>query len=93
MNKFKLGQLVWTRRINDEIADNEQFAKDVINALTRYKKCDWGDTCEDDKPLNDKAVENNDDRILASYNTCIGEIWIITEWNRGVTTVLFPDED
>ena len=44
---------------------------------------------------NDNAVANGDDRILAAYKKKDGKawkIWIITEWDRSATTVLFPDE-
>lgn len=91
---FKLGKLVMTKRIADKAkdVDNLRFACEVDVALSRYIKCDWGDTCEEDAELNDEAVKNGDDRILAVYNTSQGKIWIITEWDRSVTTILFPDE-
>lgn len=90
--KFSLGQVVMTRGINNDIADNEQFAKDVESALAKYTNCDWGKTCEEDKPWNDSAVEHGNDRILAVYDSCKGDIWIITEWDRSATTILYPDE-
>ena len=44
----------------------------------------------------EKDTNNSDDnfevRIFASYQTCKGDIWIITEADRSATTVLFPDE-
>lgn len=42
--------------------------------------------------MNDDAVKNSDDRIFARYNNEEGDIYIITEWNREVTTILFPSE-
>lgn len=89
--KFKLGQVVVTRTINNDIANDSKFAKEVTDSLKRYANCDWGDTHEDDKPLNDEAVEHGD-RILAAYKTSKGKIWIITEWDRSATTILYPDE-
>lgn len=89
--KFDLGQVVMTRTINDIVAENVQFAKDVANAINRYVKCDWGSMDLEDIDSNDAAVESGD-RILASYETCRGKIWIITEADRSYTTVLFPDE-
>lgn len=91
MNNFRLGQMVMTRRIADETAINRQFAKDVTEALRRYCNCDWGVTCEEDAELNNEALIDGE-RILAAYETCNGNIWIITEWDRSVTTILFPDE-
>ena len=52
-----------------------------------------GNLCPDDAKINDKAVKNGDDRILAMYeDEKYGKIWIITEWDRSVTTILFPSE-
>lgn len=98
--KFNLGQTVMTRGVADKIARDEEFAKFVVNSMGRYKKGDWGDLCEDDKKMNDDAIANGDDRILASYifdpndDDTFGEgkIYIITEWDRSATTILFPSE-
>lgn len=89
--KFELGRLVVTRTINDDIADSNQFAKDVYESIAKYTNCDWGETHEADKPLNDEAVKTGD-RIVAAYETSRGKIWIITEWDRSVTTILYPEE-
>ena len=91
MGKFKLGQVVTTASIAVDIADNKKFAKDVTAALMRYTNCDWGDTCAEDAQINDEAVKSGD-RILAAYDTCNGTIWIITEWDRSATTILYPED-
>lgn len=95
---------VITRGLNDAIADNEQLAKEVMNAYKLFKSGNWGDTCEEDKPLNDAALAGNGDRIVAKYNTCVAPIFIINSdepydtaedgsviTKRG-TTLLFCDE-
>lgn len=89
--KFELGQLVATRGIADMMETNPQFRDDVAKAFTKYQNCDWGITCEEDAEMNNEAL-TGEDRILAVYETCKGEIWIITEWDRSVTTILFPSE-
>lgn len=73
---------------------NTSFAKDVAAALRRYKNCDWSDMkYEEDKKINEEIIENNlCDRIFATYNTCKGTIYIITEADRSYTTILFPGE-
>ena len=101
MAKFSLGQIVMTRRVNDKVADDEAFAKVVASSLKRYISRDWGDTCEEDKKSNDEALVVGN-RIIAAYtiDPTKGEskgfgdntLWIITEWDRSVTTLLFPDE-
>ena len=90
--KFELGQVVMTRGIADAMEKSTIFTKEVNEAFAKYQNCDWGDTCEDDADMNTEAVKTGDDRILAAYETCKGNIWIITEWDRSVTTVLFPSE-
>lgn len=88
---MKLGKIVMTRRISDLVSKNEKFSKDIIKALGRYISKDWGELCQDDKEANDLALKTND-RLLAAYNTVGGKIYIITEWDRSYTTILFPDE-
>lgn len=92
MSKFELGQTVQTRGIAAACENNEAFTKEVYAAFAKYIACDWGDTCEEDKPLNDSAVANNDDRIVAKYNTSKGDIFIITEWDRSSTCIMFANE-
>lgn len=89
--KFKLGQTVMTQGIASAMK-SEVFAKEVHKAFARYIGCDWGDLEKEDSEMNDSAVQNNDDRILAKYETSEGAIYIITEWDRSVTTILFTDE-
>lgn len=91
MNKF-LGKLVMTRGINDCIADDKTFTKEVLKALLRYKNHDWGDLPEEDKRMNDEAIKNSNDRVLAAYETSQGKIYIITEYDRSYTTILFSHE-
>lgn len=47
---------------------------------------------DDDKDVNNEAVKNGDEGIMSSYTIGDSKIWIMTEWNRSVTTVLFPEE-
>lgn len=48
----------------------------------------WVMTREIAWKLNDDAVKSGDDRIVAKYDN----IFIITEWDRSVTTILFLEE-
>lgn len=93
MSKFKLGQLVATRKVAERAETDLDFYDFVCESIRSYISCDWGDTCDEDKRMNDDAVKNGE-RILAVYiQRKTGEkIWIITEWDRSVTTILFPSE-
>lgn len=86
--KFELGQLVATRGINARLLEDSNFSKFLWNSFARYKNCDWGDIPHEDKRMNDSAVKNGDDRIVARYN----DIYIITEWDRSASTILFTYE-
>jgi hypothetical protein len=88
---MEYGRILATRGIANEAENNTIFAQEIAAAFERYQRNDWGDLCKEDKELNNQAV-NGGDRILAAYQTSKGKIWIITEWDRSATTILFPNE-
>lgn len=88
---FQLGQLVATAGVSNWANSSTDNSRFLASSLSRHSKGDWGDLCEDDKQLNNRAV-NEGTRILSSYSNGTEKIWIITEWDRSVTTVLFPSE-
>lgn len=95
MKQFELGTLVITRGVHDKMTRDSQFAEFVLTCVARHEACDWGDLCDSDKNQNDEAVRTSDDRIFSAYEPADHpgwRIWIITEWDRSATTVLFPDE-
>jgi hypothetical protein len=58
--------------------------------LDRHVCGDWGELGPLDKALNDRGIEGGD-RIFSSYRLKDQtKIWIITEHDRSVTTVLLP---
>ena len=89
---WNIGKTVMTIGINEEMSSDEDFEKEVLKAFSRYLKKDWGEMCEEDKQMNDEAVRSGNNRILASYETSKGNIYIITEHDRSATTILFADE-
>lgn len=91
---FELGFLCMTRGVSDLLESNSGFSAFMDGCLRRYISCDWGDTCPEDAQTNDDAVVSGE-RILAEYrnqNHPDWRVWIITEWDRSVTTILFPEE-
>lgn len=89
---FKIGQVVITRGISNYVVEDFKFYEFILESLRRYLAHDWGDLPNEDKRMNDSAVKNNDDRIVARYNNEQGDIYIITEWDRSYTTILFTNE-
>jgi hypothetical protein len=88
---FELGQVVMTRGVADIIERNLGSEGSIIVALTRHKNGDWGVVCIEDKITNDEATKTGE-RVLSEYSLCGERIWIITERDRSVTTVLLPIE-
>jgi hypothetical protein len=85
--RFPLGQTVMTKGIAAQIPEAE-----VYEALRRHQCGDWGQVCQDDWNENEHAVKEGF-RLLSVYTSREGvKFWIITEWDRSVTTVLLPDE-
>jgi hypothetical protein len=54
--------------INQAIEDDENFACEIAHAVSKFAHNDWGDTCQSDALLNNKALLNGD-RIVALYKT------------------------
>ena len=93
MKTFQLGKMVVTRKIHDRMSSDPSFDMFVRISFGRYINCDWGDLSESDKAYNDQALKTGE-RIFAAYihPTSKEKIYIITEWDRSVTTILFWDE-
>ena len=86
---FELGQVVATP---GALACLEKFGMAAIELLRRHQSGDWGVLTADDKESNAQSVERGL-RILSSYPLQGEErIWVITEADRSVTTLLLPDE-
>lgn len=90
---FELGKVFQTNGIYEARKENTQFDEEVAQSFMRYCQADFSDMeYQEDIETNKSAIANGDIRILGTYNTCLGKIYIITEWDRSCTTILFPDE-
>ena len=90
--RLELGRLVQTRGIYNACEESIDFSKEIAVAFNRYTRGDWGEMCDADKALNDEAVRTGGDRVLAAYETSKGKVYIITEYDRSATTILFANE-
>jgi hypothetical protein len=87
--RFRLGQLTATPGALEALRDSGQAP---IDFLRRHAAGDWGDVSGGDKALNDQALLDGD-RLLSAYHTRKGtKLWVITEADRSVTTILLPEE-
>ena len=61
--------------------------------LLRHLAADWGDLSDNDRHQNDDALKSGEDRLFSAYEVGPNlKVWVITEWDRSVTTVLLPSE-
>ena len=59
--------------------------------VERHLSGDFGELSEDDAELNRQAVSEGG-RVLSSYRVGSEKVWVVTEADRSVTTVLLPEE-
>ena len=85
--KFSLGQIVATPNALAAIPNDE-----VLNALSRHVRGDWGTLDAEDLNANERALRSGG-RLFSSYHSSQNvKFWIITECDRSVTTVLLPED-
>jgi hypothetical protein len=84
-----LGQVVATP---GAIAALEDALESAMGYLARHASRDWGEIPPEDWEENEFSIER-ELRVLSAYTIRNGtKIWIITEVDRSVTTILLPSE-
>lgn len=85
--KFTLGRLVATPTVLASVS-----TQDITAALACHLRGDWGDVDGGDQSTNDRALVEGS-RLLSAYHAANGtKFWIITEWDRSISTVLLPED-
>jgi hypothetical protein len=65
---------------------------DLTPYLRRHHCGDWGDELgAEDKQANEDALLDGT-RLLSRFSTPAGSIYIITEHDRSMTTIMLPEE-
>lgn len=86
---FPAGRLVATP---SALALLEQVNQSPLQFLSRHLRGDWGELGQEDKAENELSLKYGF-RLLSSYQvTDTEKIWIITEADRSLTTLLLPEE-
>jgi hypothetical protein len=94
-DKFALGRIAYTQGV--ERACTPEF---MVACLKRHAQGDWGVMVPPDREVNDQAMASGG-RLHSAYAIdetllCRGFgdncLWIITEVDRSVTTLLLPAE-
>ena len=62
-----------------------------FDLLARHATGNWGELCAFDLRQNEIALREGL-RVLSSYEVPAGRVWIITEADRSITTILLPEE-
>ena len=87
--KFSMGRVVATPGV---LIALEECKENASAYLGRHQSGDWGEVPPEDLEENEFSLKNGF-RLLSSYKLGDGtKIWIITEADRSVTTLLLPSE-
>ncbi|WP_442490287.1 hypothetical protein [Halopseudomonas bauzanensis] len=88
---FPTGKVVMTRAVY------ELVRRGLVNPypyLQRHLAGDWGDLCDEDKAVNLLALDEHG-QLFSSYVIPVEgspKLWVITEGDRSVTTLLLPSD-
>ena len=63
----------------------------LFEYLARHATGDWGELCAFDCRQNEIALREGY-RVLSSYAVGRECVWVVTEADRSVTTILLPEE-
>ncbi|WP_414442414.1 hypothetical protein [Burkholderia sp. 22PA0106] len=87
--RFKLGRIFATPAAL-HACENSNVA--IFDLLLRHLRGDWGDLPESDRQQNERSLEVGLS-LLSSYKLPDGQVvWVITEWDRSITTLLLPSD-
>ncbi len=85
--RFPLGRVLITPNAMESLHHD-----DVLTALGRHQRGDWGELGKEDKRENELSLERGF-RLLSAYTDRSNvKFWIITEADRSATTVLLPED-
>jgi hypothetical protein len=88
--RFSPGQIVMTIGVNQLL---QQGRFNPVSFLRRHLDGDWGELDACDRRRNDAALKSGQERLFSAYQIAPElKLWIITEWDRSVTTLLLPSE-
>jgi hypothetical protein len=68
-----------------------EMGEDPFGYIARHATGDWGELCTFDRRQNEIALREGY-RVLSSYPVGTECVWIITEADRSITTILLPEE-
>jgi hypothetical protein len=96
--RFELGELCYTPGAQEAL---QRYHVHPFQLLARHVLGDWGEVCPEDAQANEDALREGS-RLLSVYQLPAPvteqealapvKLWVITEADRSVTTLLLPEE-
>ena len=84
--KLSLGHIVMTSNARSILSPGE-----VISALSRHARGDWGDLTPEDAERNIEALHEGS-RILSVYGEGKRRFWVISDGDAMSTTIMMPED-
>ena len=89
-SRFPTGHLVATAGVDTLVREGRLIPAPY---LRRHVNGDWGDVDDSERRQNDAALASGEGRLFSVYRIAPDlNLWIITEADRSVTTMLLPGE-
>ena len=85
---FDMGQIVVTAGAIETLT---RIVRHPVQLLARHVTGDWGNLPEEDIEENKYSLQHGF-RIFSAYVVDGAKFYVITEWDRSVTTLLLPEE-
>lgn len=85
---FDMGQIVVTSGASYSL---HRIERHPVQLLARHATGDWGQLPEQDIEENEHSLKHGF-RLFSAYNIEDARFYVITEWDRSVTTILLPEE-
>jgi len=87
--RLRLGRLLATPAAMEAL---QEAGVSIFGLINRHARGDWGDVPEEDRLHNNLAAITSQ-RVLSGYLLPNRQmVWVVTEWDRSVTTVLLPSD-
>ncbi|RMX08215.1 hypothetical protein D8I35_03635 [Corticibacter populi] len=87
--RFPLGRVLMTQGVQ---ALSSQGRLNPFVFIARHAMGEWGNVCDEDRATNDRALRVGA-RLMSVYEVdATTTVWVITECDRSVTTLLLPSE-
>lgn len=90
---FPLGRIGQTQTVEDWEAENPTLRSLLlVEAVGQHGLANWSAADDELRHLNELAVETGEGQVHSIHHLDGQEIWVITDFARGQTAVIFPED-